>query len=118
MNTYHGIIEKGEGRGKPVGFPTINIPLSDETISGIYAGIVRIGDMTYASAIYVNKKRKLLEAHLLDVSKDFYGENAIIQLFEKIRDDMIIMDSRILSEQIAKDVGSVKNYFASHPFAE
>ena len=45
----------GSGRGKKIGYPTINLDLNDvpeETKEGIYAGKTKVEDSEYLSAIH------------------------------------------------------------------
>ena len=75
---------------------------------------MEIANTVYNAAIYVNKRRKILEAHLLNVAIDVYGENAIIQLLEKVREDQVFMDPHALAEQIQKDLAAINEYFKTH----
>lgn len=108
---FSGIIQKGDGRGKALGFPTINIPVDDETLSGIYAAIVTIKDSTYNAAVYADTRRKLLEAHLLHFNDDLYGMEVSIELKQKIRDDERFTDEHTLKEQIKQDIVAIEEYF-------
>ena len=109
---YTGIVQKGAGRSAALGFPTINIPLDDANASGIYAARVKVGEEEYEAAVYADQKRKLLEAHLLDFSKDLYGWNVGIELLKKIRESEKFTDETLLRKAIARDVVSVREYFA------
>ena len=44
MDTYTGIVEGGSQRAAGLGYPTINIPLADTEVSGIYAALVKVGE--------------------------------------------------------------------------
>lgn len=111
-NFFKGIIQRGSGTGKKLGFPTLNIPLDDETVSGIYAAIVTIKGSPYHAAAYADTRRKLLEAHLLHFEDDLYGLEATIELKEKIREDQRFDDEAELKKAIAADVEAIKAYFA------
>ena len=107
-----GTVQKGERRGSELGFPTANIPLTDESISGIYAARARIQNETpRAAAVFVDRRRKLLEAHILDFSDDLYGREITIELHKKIREDQAFDDAVSLREAIAADVKAVRAYF-------
>lgn len=108
---YRGIAQKGEGRGKALGFPTANIPLADKTLSGIYAARVTIRKKQYFAAVYANRERKLLEAHLLDFHGELYGEEIRVTLEKTIRDDARFESDDALKAAIARDVQSVREYF-------
>ncbi|MBL8158123.1 riboflavin kinase [bacterium] len=109
---FKGIIQHGNGTGKTLGFPTLNIPLEDETVSGIYAAIVTIKGSPYHAAAYADTRRKLLEAHLLHFEDDLYGLEATIELKKKIREDQRFEDEAELKKAIAADIDAIMAYFA------
>ena len=113
MQIYLGVAQRGEGKAGELGFPTANITLADESLSGIYAAIVEVGGKKYYAAVYANQSRKLLEAHLLDFSGELYGHNITIELRKKIREDARFESEQVLRDAIAKDVSDVRGYFAS-----
>ena len=108
---YSGIVQKGAQRGMALGFPTVNIPLDDTSVSGIYAATVKVGEEEYEAAAYADQKRKLLEAHLLDFSADLYGWNIKIELLKKIRENKKFKDDASLRTAIVKDLIAVQAYF-------
>ena len=118
---YRGIVERGAKRAEELGFPTMNIPLVDSRVSGIYAARVRVPKMTYMAAAFADPTRKLLEAHLLDFpaqggsslekSGTLYGTEITIELCKKIRDSRRFTDDKSLREAIADDVAKVREYF-------
>lgn len=101
---YTGIVEKGEGRAMRLGFPTINIPLPDADVAGIYAAQVKTDGDAYPAAAFADPGRGILEAHLIGFSGDLYGQSVSIALVEKIRDSMHFEDETALSAAIAGDV--------------
>ncbi len=109
---FTGIIEKGNGAGTRLGFPTANIPLTDASLSGIYAGVVTIDDKQYQAAIYADQRRMLLESHLLDFSGDLYGKGIRVELQKKLREDKAFNTVESLVQQIAADIASTKKYFS------
>lgn len=109
---FKGIIQRGNGTGKALGFPTLNIPLDDESVSGIYAAIVTIKGSPYRAAAYADTRRKLLEAHLLHFEDDLYGLEATIELKKKIREDKKFENEDELKQAIAQDIEAITAYFA------
>lgn len=109
--TYEGIVEQGSKRASALGFPTINIPLSEKNLSGIYAAKVTSGINEYLAAAYADPKRNILEAYLLDFDDDLYGKKVSITLYDKIRDSREFPDDESLKKQIAEDVEAVHAYF-------
>lgn len=108
---FSGIVQKGNGTGSTIGFPTANIPLADESLSGIYAGTVRLDGAEYTAAVYADTRRKLLEAHLLDFTGDLYGKAIEIELLHKIRDDRQFADEKDAKDVIGADIEAAEAYF-------
>lgn len=109
---------QGLGRGKEVGFPTINltIPNDFDLETGIYAAWVIIDDKTYKGALHYGPiptfdfKNNSLEVYLLNILDNIpQTENKIIEIdiVERIRDIMKFMEVDDLTEAIAKDVEKV-----------
>lgn len=117
QQVYRGVVERGEGRGEALGFPTANIPLSDGSVSGIYAARVTLkaNEAPYVAAVYADQKRKLLEAHILDFSDELYGMEIEIILLEKIRETAVFEDETALRAAIASDIAKVRDHFSRHP---
>lgn len=111
MNVFSGIVQKGMRRGRELGYPTINIPLEDHTISGVYAAIVRIDKTLHHAAAFADPDRKLLEAHIFGLDEELYGRQVSIELKHKIRDGRIFENDELLKSSIAEDLSQVKNYF-------
>ena len=111
MDTYTGIVQRGSERASALGYPTINIPLADGKVSGVYAALVKVGEEEYEAAAYGDQKKKVLEAHLLDFSKDLYGWNVKIRLVKKIREYKKFTSDTEQKEMIDADIASVRAYF-------
>lgn len=111
MHTYTGIVEAGSKRAAALGYPTINIPLADKDISGIYAALVKVGEEEYEAVAFADQRRKLLEAHIFDFAKDLYGWNVKITLVRKMRDNKKFTDDKALQNAIADDVKRTREHF-------
>jgi len=117
-----GQIVAGQGKGKQLGFPTLNLqPLSQLVpAEGVYAGFVEIGDSVeqlYAAkenipAVFSIGRTETLssdyplaiEAHILtgDVG-DLYSRWLAMDFIERIRSQQKFDSEKELSAQIAKD---------------
>lgn len=113
-DVHTGVVGKGEERATKLGFPTINIPLTDTASSGVYAAKVNIENGVYPAVAFADQKRGLLEAHLLGFSGDLYGKNVAIELLEKIRDAMRFETDKELVHAIAGDAAKAREYFTRH----
>jgi len=114
MERYSGIVQEGTKRAATLGFPTINIPLGNSDVSGIYAARVVMGEKEYPAAAFADPKRKILEAHLLDFSsRAKYREKVTITLHKKIRAAQHFQDDVALRAAIAADIAAVRKFFAA-----
>ncbi len=105
----------GKGRGKLLGFPTINleIPAGLDLKDGIYAAVVRINGREYKGALHFgpiptfDEEEKSLEVFLIDAPLEFEingGEKVDIEIKDFIRDVRNFDSKEELVEQIGKDV--------------
>ncbi len=111
VSTRSGTVGEGRGFGRTIGFPTINIPLTDTDLSGIYAAVVRVGGVDYPAAAYADSARGLLEAHLIDWTGDLYGQEVTILVGPHIRGGVTYPDELSLMTAIAADILQVRKLF-------
>lgn len=110
--TLSGMVVKGAGRGKGLGFPTANIEPPAELIpeDGVYAVIVKKGNNTYNGVANIGNKptfkneRFGVEAYLFDFNGDLYKKRLEISFVKKIRDEMAFKNTDALITQMRKDV--------------
>ena len=86
-----GIVVRGDGRGRELGFPTANLDVPSNLLvppDGVYAGWVR--DRLAAVSIGTNPHfdgvDRRVEAHLLDFDGDLYGERLVIEIWSTLRE--------------------------------
>ncbi|OGG63468.1 hypothetical protein A3C21_02110 [Candidatus Kaiserbacteria bacterium RIFCSPHIGHO2_02_FULL_59_21] len=113
MKSFSGVVQKGTKRAASLGYPTVNIPLDDASVSGIYAARVAVGDARYLAAAFADPTRRVLEAHIIDASPDLYGKEITIELIENLRDSATFESDDTLRAAIADDVQKVREYFKS-----
>lgn len=116
-----GVVEKGDQRGRELGFPTANVSVSPHRClpaDGIYAGWYERGDGTaYRAAISVGRRPTfyteggplLLEAHLLDFSGDLYGEGASVRFVHRLRGEERFDSVEALIDQMHRDVAETRD---------
>lgn len=115
----HGIVEKGEARGRGLGFPTANIkPVLDFfPRTGVYAcrAFGRFGSRPAVMNIGHNKTFVegdhhpiKLEVHLLDFSEDLYGQQLRVELISYLRDEKKFGSVQELKAQIQSDIARAK----------
>lgn len=113
-----GVVIKGEGRGKKIGYPTANIQVSSDLIvpqNGVYVTRTRHQGMTYQSVTNIGHNptfkdgRQLhIETNIFDFDTDIYGEGLVIEFLKKIRDEKKFPTVNDLIEQIRTDVETAK----------
>jgi riboflavin kinase/FMN adenylyltransferase len=118
--TVMGEVVKGDGRGKSIGFPTLNVVLEPgaEPFHGIYAVRVRNaetkGGIAWAGAGYFGDRptfetgRTFLEVHLIGFTGDLYGKTLFVELVDLIRPDRRFESIGELTAQMRKDCADAR----------
>jgi FAD synthase len=111
---FTGTVQRGAGRGVSLGYPTVNISISESLLAGIYAGYVVYNEKRYQAAIFYgaaetfNATTPQLEAYMLDFSKNIYGETVSIELQQKIRDSKKFNSTQELTSAIEEDIKNIR----------
>ncbi len=117
---------KGKGRGKGIGFPTINlqIPQNFQLKDGVYGVLVQIekaffiGAMHYGPIPVFGETVKSLEIYLIDVLPENFPKiediKIRIEVKKYIREIRNFPDPNALSLQIEKDVNEIRKVISSH----
>jgi riboflavin kinase/FMN adenylyltransferase len=86
-----GIVVRGDGRGRELGFPTANLDVPKDLLvppDAVYAGWV--GDHRAAVSIGTNPHfdgvERRVEAHLLDFEGDLYGRRLVVEVWSPLRE--------------------------------
>lgn len=115
-----GKVVKGDQRGRLLGFPTANVEVSNQVClpaDGVYAGTyVRPDGAEHPCALnlgrrptfYEHADHSLLEAHLLDVDDDLYGEPARVRFTHFLRSERKFDGVDSLIAQLKTDVEHVR----------
>ncbi len=116
--SFEGEIIHGEKLGRRLGTPTLNIELSERKFLprfGVYAAEVAIDGNRYRAVLNLGKKptvkgdeKVTLEAYLLDVTGDFYGNFARAELLEFLRDEQKFSSLEELKKAIHADIAKAK----------
>ncbi len=112
-----GKVIKGNGLGRTMGFPTVNVGYRGEE-KGVFAGKVLLKGKEYISAIHIGERPTIgdpiysCEAYIIGFDGDIQVGTPISIITEKkIRDYKKFQDLKELKEQIAKDVEFVENWY-------
>jgi riboflavin kinase / FMN adenylyltransferase len=116
-----GTVVKGSERGKKLGFPTANIAYEADILppQGVYAVKALLGARKYSAIANIGTRPSFekqnsklhLEVHILDFSKNIYGEHLEIELLKKIRNEKRFSSPQDLIKQIQKDEAFARKYF-------
>jgi riboflavin kinase / FMN adenylyltransferase len=107
-----GTVSEGAGRGKGLGFPTLNLPLApgQDIGHGIYAMRVDHRGKRYHAAGYVGSRptfgdngEPVLEAYLLDFAGDLYGEEVEAEFVAFLRPDQGFANAGALADKMHED---------------
>ena len=117
-------VRPGFHRGTGMGTPTINLYFEDGALvprQGVYAARVFVEDgSSYLAATNVGvrptvnegSERISVESFLLDFSGDLYGKEVRVEFYHFIREETKFESPEALAEQIHRDAGTIKEYFA------
>jgi riboflavin kinase/FMN adenylyltransferase len=104
-----GTVVWGDQRGGTLGFPTANLRVEPDLLVpafGIYAGAA--GGQRAAVSIGINPHyggiERRIEAYLLDWDGDLYGDRLVVELWQRLRDELAFESEAALIAQIAEDV--------------
>ena len=117
-----GIVVKGDGRGKGLGFPTANIVSRHSIIpsDGVYAVSLFVRDKYYDGIVNIgmrptfDAKSMAIEVHIFDFNEDIYGEELTVYFAGKIRDERKFGSAVALINQINADINSAKALLSKH----
>ena len=107
-----GVVESGDGRGKTLGFPTVNIPLEGNQLllsPGVYATAAQMDAGVFPSVTNVGTcptfgERSIhAETHLCDFQGNLYGTNIELKFLAKLREEKRFSSGEELIKQINID---------------
>ena len=116
-----GVVQRGDRRGRELGYPTANLALGDyqRPRYGIYAVRVTLDDGSEHPGVAslgvrptFDPPTELLEAHLLDFDGDLYGRRIEVALHAFIRDERKFDDIAALVAQMKDDDAKARHLLA------
>lgn len=111
-----GLVVRGDGRGRTIGFPTANLEPLDQLIpgDGVYAGWTEVDGRKYSCAINVGPAptfemaQRRVEAHLLDFEGDLYSRTLRVAFVDFLRGQLRFASSEALKAQLRTDVAAAR----------
>lgn len=117
----NGIVVKGDGIGRTLGFPTANLQIPSEKIlpkDGVYAVDVIVAATKYKGLMNIGSRPTIkvseehrIEVHIFDFHQDIYGENIKVDVLKKIRNEKHFASLEELKHQIHNDKLMALNIF-------
>lgn len=113
-----GVVVRGEGRGRKIGYPTANIrpehPRKLVPAKGVYAIRARLSDDSDPRAhggmmnigvrpTFEKDEETVVEAHLFDFDGNLYGEEVVVEFVERVRDERAFSSVDELATQLEND---------------
>ncbi len=118
--TYDFTVEKGDGIGHKLGFPTINQFFPKDFIIpeyGVYASRVKLDGKYYSSVTNIGTRPTVSgesmrsETCIFDFEGDLYGKNVEVSLIEFIRKEKKFASLDELKEAVSKDIMTAKEIY-------
>lgn len=114
-----GTVIKGDGRGRTIGFPTINLKSDSPLIPkrGVYISMVEIDGKNFSAVTNIGYNPTFdgqgltIETYILDFSQDLYGREIVLYFLNRIRDEVKFSSVDELKGRIWKDVETAREYF-------
>jgi riboflavin kinase/FMN adenylyltransferase len=116
--SFAGRVIQGEGRGKGLGFPTLNLELASrrkllpphgvyavraESVDAAYGGMMNLGPRpTFGDAATT------LEVHLFEAAGDWYGRQVRVEFVSRLRDTMKFSGPAELMKQLETDARNAR----------
>ncbi len=115
-----GVVVRGAGRGRELGFPTANLASDNELIppAGVYATTATIDGVWQPAVTNIGMRptfgdvdRPVIETHVLDGSPELYDRTVRLSFVQRLRDERAFADADALRAQIDADCRSARRLF-------
>ena len=117
----HGSVVRGDGRGKELGWPTINVATVHEVLpeDGVYASQAWLPELgrlidsvtnVGSRPTFPDGDQKVVESHLFDFDGEIYGNEVELSFLERLRGERAFPSADALISQIEKDAARAREY--------
>lgn len=105
MTPITGKVIQGDGYGRKLGFPTVNLETETKEFpkDGVYSGTAVLEGQEYRAGIVVGPHGNI-EAHLIGYHGDAYGKEVMLNIGQFIREYRHFDTEQELIDQIRKDI--------------
>jgi riboflavin kinase / FMN adenylyltransferase len=111
--SVRGVVERGAGRGRAIGIPTLNLAAPDPRKllppDGVYAARVEWRGTRYGGMMNQGSRHTFgiaargLEIHLFDFTGDLYGETVTVEWLDRLREVRTFPSREALVTQLEHD---------------
>jgi len=123
--SIYGKVEKGEQRGKKLGFSTANIfpEVTLALAAGVYVTKIKLANKIYFGVTNAGNKPTFgnntftVETFIFDFEDDIYGEYLEVIPLHQLRPETKFLGMEDLKKQIMKDVKIAQKYLISNNFS-
>ncbi|MBN2346204.1 MAG: riboflavin biosynthesis protein RibF [Candidatus Aminicenantes bacterium] len=111
-----GVVEKGLGRGRVLGFPTMNIASENQILPpGVFHTRITVAAREYDSLTNIGRAPTFggevpgvkIETHIPGFRGTIYGQRIRLHFIDKIRQEIAFASPGELAEQIRRDITSL-----------
>jgi riboflavin kinase / FMN adenylyltransferase len=116
-----GSVVRAKGRGRTIGYPTINLQ-TDHTLipkNGVYITEIDVDGNRYGGVTSVGhnptfetSQKRSIETFILDFQGDLYDKEVRLTFRDRIRNEMQFPGIEELKASIARDVETARKYFS------
>jgi riboflavin kinase/FMN adenylyltransferase len=121
--SFAGRVTSGEGRGRLLGFPTLNLELASRRKllppQGVYAVVTQGREGFHGGMMNLGPRPTFgdaavsLEVHLFDVAGDWYAQNVRVEFVSRLRDTMKFSGAAELVAQLQRDAEHARRALTS-----
>src|SRR5262249_17881449 len=109
-----GIVVRGDGRGRELGFPTANVEVPEGLLvppDGVYAGAARgfRAAVSIGTNPHFDGVERRVEAYLLDFDDDLYGQRLVVEIWSRLREQRRFDSLEELVAAIDADVARTRD---------
>lgn len=112
-----GRVIRGEGWGRSIGYPTVNLSPSHrrKVRDGVYIALVGVGRKRYHGLAVIGVRgqrgKPKVEAHVLDFSRNLYGRTVTVKMLKRLRPIRSFRTHPALLRAIERDVKQARRHF-------
>jgi riboflavin kinase/FMN adenylyltransferase len=108
---FEGVVVRGDGRGKRMGFPTANLKVEGDVLvgDGVYVTEATVGGATLPGMTHVGRRptfgleERTVETHLFDFDRDLYDSRIRLHFHRRVRGTVKFSSAEALQAQLRLD---------------